>query len=171
MVLEEPKIRLSTACGAHSSTASQQPECNGLAPRISTGPIWSPQWTSQVRDEQAFCRTLEWIFTGERVKGSRGKYRQQHSNKKLLICYLFFFFFLTMVTNEGRAVKNYAVHQSMRIPVALHSNQSAMTLLHTRRSPFLIKLTPRPGKCPLVHGWGICRKISGFCVMGFMKKT
>jgi len=33
-----------------------------------------------------------------------------------------------------------------RIPVALHSNQSAMTLLHTRRSPFLIKLTSRPGK-------------------------
>ena len=35
----EPKIRLSTACEAHSSTASQQPECNGLAPRISTGPV------------------------------------------------------------------------------------------------------------------------------------
>ncbi len=83
----------------------------------------------------------------------------------------FFFFFSTMVTNEGRAVKNYAVHQSMRIPVALHSNQSAMTLLHTRRSPFLIKLTPRPGKCPSESGWVICRKISGFCVMGFVNTT
>ena len=51
-----------------------------------------------------------------------------------------------MVTIDKVAVKNYAVHQSMRIPVALHSNQSAMILLHTRRSPFLIKLTPRPGK-------------------------
>ena len=39
-----------------------------------------------------------------------------------------------------------------RIPVALHSNQSAMTLLHTRRSPFLIKLTPRPGKCLAIGG-------------------
>ena len=51
-----------------------------------------------------------------------------------------------MMTIGKVAEKNYAVHQSMRIPVALHSNQSAMILLHTRRSPFLIKLTPRPGK-------------------------
>ena len=51
-----------------------------------------------------------------------------------------------MVTIVKVAVKNYAVHQSMRIPVALHSNQSAMILLHTRRRPFLINLTPRPGK-------------------------
>ena len=87
------------------------------------------------------------------------------------MCLFSFYIISTMETNEGRAVKNYAVHQSMRIPVALHSNQSAMILLHTRRSPFLIKLTPRPGKCPTVDRWGICRKISGFCVMGFMNKT
>ena len=51
-----------------------------------------------------------------------------------------------------------------RIPVALHSNQSAMILLHTRRSPFLIKLTPRPGKWVenprsgriKVRGGGVC---------------
>ena len=72
-------------------------------------------------------------------------------NKKWMYSNVFcFFLFSSMETNEGRAVKNYAVHQSMRIPVALHSNQSAMILLHTRRSPFLIKLTPRPGKCPKV---------------------
>ena len=66
------------------------------------------------------------------------------------------------------AEKNYAVHQSMRIPVALHSNQSAMILLHTRRSSSLIKLTPRPGKYLYFRVVGICREISGFSVMGYL---
>ena len=151
-------------------SASQHPECNGPAPHYHCSLYDHREWGFQVRATKASIK-------GRCKPEDMGKLRAQNPSWKCLLkdnahnshaqarthshtlifstlvladsSALYMYYFFCMRDERTKFKKFGSPPPSYESPVALHSTQSAMSLLHTITTAYLITACDLPGTWPL----------------------